>query len=148
MTPLQTKSTIAAFAMLSLATTLAGCTPAATDTTTTDTGTDTGTDTSTGSGDYTDGTYTESGDYTAPSGTETVEVTITLAGGVITDVSVVGEATDPTAQNRQGQFIAGIADIVVGENIDDIEVAKVGGSSLTSAGFNLAIEEIKADAAA
>lgn len=143
MTPLQTKSTIAAFAMLTLATTLAGCAPTATDT-----DTDTGTDTGTGSGTYTDGTYTESGDYEAPSGAETVEVTVTLADGIITDVTVVGDATDPTAQSRQAQFIAGIADIVEGKNIDDLDVQKVGGSSLTSGGFNVAIEAIKADAAA
>jgi len=149
MTPLQTKSTIAAFAMLTLATTLAGCAPTATDTdTNTGTDTDTGTDTGTGSGTYTDGTYTESGDYEAPSGAETVEVTVTLADGIITDVTVVGDATDPTAQSRQAQFIAGIADIVEGKNIDDLDVQKVGGSSLTSGGFNVAIEAIKADAAA
>ncbi len=149
MTPLQTKSTIAAFAMLTLATTLAGCAPTATGTdTNTGTDTDTGTDTGTGSGSYTDGTYTESGDYEAPSGAETVEVTVTLADGIITDVTVVGDATDPTAQSRQAQFIAGIADIVEGKNIDDLDVQKVGGSSLTSGGFNVAIEAIKADAAA
>jgi len=149
MTPLQTKSTIAAFAMITLATTLAGCAPTATDTdTNTGTDTDTGTDTGTGSGTYTDGTYTESGDYEAPSGTETVEVTVTLADGIITDVTVVGDATDPTAQSRQAQFSAGIADIVEGKNIDELDVQKVGGSSLTSGGFNVAIEAIKADAAA
>ena len=144
---LQKKSAIAAFAMLSLGTTLAGCTPTAVDTGT-DTSTDTGTDSGTSSGTYVDGTYTESGDYQAPSGTETVEVTVTLADGVITDITVVGDATDPTAQSRQGQFIAGIADIVVGKNIDDLDVQKVGGSSLTSGGFNVAIEAIKADSAA
>lgn len=143
MTPLQKKSGVAAFALLSLSTTLAGCTPTAVDP-----GTDPGTDAGTSSGTYTDGTYTESGDYQAPSGTETVEVTLTLADGIITDVTVVGEATDPTAQSRQAQFSAGIADIVVGVNIDDLNVQKVGGSSLTSGGFNVAVEAIKADAAA
>ena len=151
MNRLQKKSAVAAFALLSLGTTLAGCAPTAVDTGTdagTDAGTDTGTDTGTTSGTYTDGTYTESGNYQAPSGTETVEVTLTLADGIITDVTVVGDATDPTAQSRQAQFIAGIADIVVDANIDDLDVQKVGGSSLTSGGFNLAVEAIKADAAA
>ena len=158
MNQLHKKSTIAAFAMLSLGTALAGCTPTAPDANTdtgtdtgTATGTDTGTDTGTGTGTtgtYVDGAYTESGDYTAPSGAETVEVTVTLADGIITDVTVVGDATDPTAQNRQGQFIAGIAAIVEGKNIDELDVQKVGGSSLTSSGFNAAIDAIKADAAA
>lgn len=149
MNQLQKKSATAAFAMLSLGTVLAGCAPAAVeDDTDTSTGADTGTDTGTATGAYTDGTYTESGDYEAPSGTETVEVTVTLAGGIVTEVTVVGDATDPTAQSRQAQFIAGIADIVEGKNIDDLDVQKVGGSSLTSGGFNVAIEAIKADAAA
>ena len=100
------------------------------------------------SGDYTDGTYTESGTYNAPSGTETVDVTVTLADNVITDVSVVGEASDPQAKRHQGEFSDGIAAEVVGKNIDEISVDKIGGSSLTSGGFNEAIDTIKADAAA
>lgn len=144
MTTLTTsKTTFAALAGLSLAGALAGCSTAG--------GTDTGVDTGTGSsvsGPYADGTYTAEGTYTAPSGTEHVEVTVTLSGDVITAVEVVGDATDPTAKLRQGEFISGIADVVVGKDIDSIQVDKVGGSSLTSGGFNNAIEEIKADAAA
>jgi len=149
------KSTAAVIAGLTLVGALAGCAPAATTTTddpttepeTTETeapSTESGTD----AGAYTDGTYTESGTYQAPSGTETVDVTVTLAGGVITDLTVVGEATDPQAKLHQGEFISGINAIVVGKNIDEISVDKVGGSSLTSGGFNAAIEAIKDDAAA
>ncbi|ODU64202.1 MAG: hypothetical protein BGO97_09290 [Micrococcales bacterium 70-64] len=135
---------------LALVGALAGCsTPAATTDTgsgTTDSGTtDTGTTTS---GTYADGTYTESADYSAPSGTETVDVTITLADNVITAVEVTGHATDPQAKQHQGEFADGIAGVVVGKNIDEIKVDKVGGSSLTSGGFNKAVELIKADAAA
>ena len=152
MTTLQKKHAIAAFAALSLATTLAGCTAAAETTGTgssTDTGSsDSGTDTGTTSGTYADGTYTESGSYNAPSGTETVEVTVTLADNVITDVSVVGEASDPQAKRHQSEFSDGIAAAVVGKSIDEISVDKIGGSSLTSGGFNEAIDAIKSDAAA
>jgi uncharacterized protein with FMN-binding domain len=135
MTSLQTKSALAALTMISLAT-VAGCAadaPAGPDTVT--------------SGDYADGTYTESGDYQAPSGSETVEVTLTLADNVITEVEVVGDATDGQAKLHQGEFADGIADVVVGKNIDEISVDKVGGSSLTSGGFNAAVDAIKADAA-
>ena len=119
-------------------------------------GSGSGNDESTGSGesapdasaaDYADGTYTASGDYSAPSGTETVEVTITLEDNIITAVEVVGDATDPEAKLHQGEFIDGIQQVVVGKNIDEIQVDKVGGSSLTSGGFNRAVDEIKADAA-
>ena len=145
MTTIQKKHALAAFAVLSLATTLAGCTAAADNTSTG--GSDSG-DSTTTSGDYTDGTYTESGSYQAPSGEETVEVTVTLADNKITDVKVVGEASDPQAKRHQGEFSDGIAGEVVGKNIDEIKVDKVGGSSLTSGGFNEAIDAIKADAAA
>ena len=149
-----TKYPVAILAGLTLVGALAACSspaPTAPDTgTETDNGTETdsGTDSGAGTGAYTDGTYTESGSYQAPSGTETVDVTITLAGDVITAVEVVGEATDPQAKLHQGEFIDGISAVVVGKNIDDIQVDKVGGSSLTSGGFNKAVDAIKADAAA
>jgi uncharacterized protein with FMN-binding domain len=152
-----TKYPLAILAGLSLVGALAGC-AASTPTDTgsdagsdsgTDNGTDTGTDTEApAAGAYTDGTYTESGQYQAPSGTEEVEVTITLEGDIITAVQVVGGATDPQARQHQGEFIDGISAVVVGKDIDDIQVDKVGGSSLTSGGFNRAIDAIKADAAA
>ncbi|CAN5301499.1 hypothetical protein BH09ACT5_BH09ACT5_11120 [soil metagenome] len=104
-------------------------------------------DTPTLAGGYTDGTYTESGSYNAPSGTETVDVTVTLADDVITSVEVVGHATDPQAKQHQGEFASGIAAVVVGKSIDEIKVDRVGGSSLTSGGFNKAIDAIKVDAA-
>jgi uncharacterized protein with FMN-binding domain len=143
MATLRTKTTLATLTMLSLATTMAGC---STD----------GAAPSTGSapaagtnfGEYTDGTYSSSGSYQAPSGTETVDVTITLTGNVVTGLEVVGEATDPTAKLHQGEFISGINAEVVGKNIDELSIDKVGGSSLTSGGFNAALATIKADAAA
>jgi uncharacterized protein with FMN-binding domain len=152
------KGVIVLLAGLSLTTALAGCS-AATDGDSDDGAgsgnTDTSggnTDSGSGSGDtsavYTDGTYSAQGSYQAPSGTESVDVTITLAGDVITAVEVVGNASDPQAKLHQGEFIGGIGDVVVGKDIDLIQVDKVGGSSLTSGGFNKAVEEIKADAAA
>jgi uncharacterized protein with FMN-binding domain len=145
MASLGTKTTFATLTMLTLATTLVGC---GADTATPPTTTDGGAGADTNFGDYTDGTYTESGTYQAPSGTETVDVTVTLTGNVVTSLEVVGEATDPTAKLHQGEFITGIQSEVVGKNIDELSVDKVGGSSLTSGGFNAAIAAIKADAAA
>ena len=97
-------------------------------------------------GPYEDGTYTESGSYQSPNGTETIDVTVTLADDIITDVEVVGHGESPDSKLHQGEFIDGIAAIVVGKDIDDISVSKVAGSSLTSGGFTKAIEAIKADA--
>ncbi|WP_339619290.1 FMN-binding protein [uncultured Salinibacterium sp.] len=98
--------------------------------------------------DYTDDTYTESGDYTSPNGAEQVDVTLTLESNVVTDVEVVGHGDNPNTKQFQGEFIGGIASEVVGKNIDELSVDKVAGSSLTSGGFNKAVDAIKADALA
>ncbi len=99
------------------------------------------------SGDYADGSYEASGSYTNPGGTSSVAVELTLAGGVVEDVTVTPEASG-TSRQYQEQFAGGIADEVVGVSIDDLDVSRVAGSSLTSQGFNEAVEQIKADASA
>jgi uncharacterized protein with FMN-binding domain len=95
---------------------------------------------------YKDGTYTADGSYNAPSGTESITVELTLADDKITDITVTPHATDPTAKQHQGEFVGGIADQVVGKDIDTLNVTKVSGSSLTSGGFKIAIEAIKEQA--
>jgi uncharacterized protein with FMN-binding domain len=99
-------------------------------------------------GAYADGTYTATGQYATPESVETIEVTITLADDVITAVEVTGDPQARESQEYQSRFIGGISDEVVGKNIDDISVSRVAGSSLTSGGFNEAIDAIKAEAAA
>jgi uncharacterized protein with FMN-binding domain len=110
--------------------------------------TDTGSSGSTGAGSYADGTYTAEGAYATPESVETITVTVTLEGDVITAVDVIGDPQKHESAEYQARFIGGIADVVVGEDIDDVSVSRVAGSSLTSKGFNQAIEAIKADAAA
>ena len=95
---------------------------------------------------YTDGTYTADGSYQAPSGTESITVEVTLADDKITDITVTPHATDPTAKGHQAEFVGGIADQVVGKDIDTLNVTRVSGSSLTSGGFKIAIEAIKEQA--
>lgn len=102
--------------------------------------------TTAGDAAYTDGTYEASGSYATPESVETIDVTVELADGVITSVEVVGEPTRPESEQYQGRFIGGISDEVVGKSIDEISVSRVAGSSLTSGGFNEAIEQIRADA--
>ena len=133
---------VLAFAGLGLTATLAGCAPAATGS---DPGTGGGTTTD---AEYTDGTYTADGSYVAPSGPESITVEITLADDVVTDVVVTPHATDSEAKVHQGEFVDGIAAEVVGKDIDTLNVSRVGGSSLTSDGFNAALATIKADALA
>ena len=105
-------------------------------------------DSSSGSSTYQDGTYEAKGSYTSPNGQEEIDVSLTLAGDVITAVTVTPEATNPNSVNYQTQFADGISEVVVGKDIDEIDVSRVAGSSLTSGGFNEAVETIKSDATA
>lgn len=155
--PVRAGLTVAAVAGIAL---LAGCAPAATDTvddTSTDTGAESQTDSGTSGGDsgssggsstYADGTYTADGSYQTPESVESITVTVTLADDVITAVEVSGDPQRPESEQYQAQFIGGISDAVVGQDIDEISVSRVAGSSLTSGGFNEAIETIKSEAAA
>ena len=79
---------------------------------------------------------------------EEITVTLTLADGVVTEVEVTGDPKAPETERYQGEFIDGIADEVVGTPIDELNVSRVAGSSLTSGGFNDAVASIKEQAAA
>ncbi len=98
-------------------------------------------------GDYADGTYSADGSYQSPGGQESVSVSITLDDDVVTAVTVTPHATSGNSKQYQTQFASGIAAEVVGKDIDELDVSRVAGSSLTSGGFNDALEQIKADAA-
>ena len=132
---------------------LAGCAPAATtgqngDTGDTGNGSNGSNGSSGGGGTYADGTYTADGAYQTPESVEQISVTVTLENDIITAVEVVGDPQKSESEEYQGEFIGGISDVVVGKDIDEISVSRVAGSSLTSGGFNQAIETIKAEAAA
>ena len=103
---------------------------------------------STASGDHADGTYDAEGSYSTPGGQESIRVELTVADGVVTDVTVTPEATGGNAARFQEEFASGIADVVVGKDLAGLSVDKVSGSSLTGDGFNAALDEIRADAAA
>lgn len=128
--------TVAALAGLSLIGTLAGCS-----------GPNQGASDAEPTQDYTDGEYSATGAYVSPNGEETIDVEVTLADNIVTDLVVTSHPTNPNTKMFQGQFVDGIAGQVVGKNIDELDVSKVAGSSLTSGGFNEAVETIKSEAA-
>jgi uncharacterized protein with FMN-binding domain len=97
---------------------------------------------------YKDGDYDAEGSYTNPGGESKVEVELTLADNKITEVTVTPKAENGTSKQFQSKFAGGISGEVVGKSLDELDVSKVAGSSLTSTGFNAAIDEIKADAKA
>ena len=150
-TPLRKGAAIAGVAGLLV---LAGCSGTAdAEDTSTGESSSTGSTTDTGSGssasgEYADGTYTADGSYQTPETVEEISVTLTIADGLVTDVEVTGDPQARESEQYQGQFIDGISDEVVGKSLDEIDVSKVAGSSLTSGGFNKAVDAIKEQAAA
>ncbi|MBB6403997.1 hypothetical protein [Arthrobacter sp. AZCC_0090] len=149
-TPLH-KSILVGAAGLSLASSVAACAPSAQGSTPQNTSTQAGssklaTTGSSSSGSYKDGTYNADGSYTSPNGQETVGVQLTLSGGTVSAVNITVHADNPNTKRFQGEFKDGIAAQIVGKKLDDINVSKVAGSSLTSGGFNQAVEIIKSEA--
>ena len=138
MTPPDVPSrTTFALALLALGATLTGCSPAA-DVPIVPTG------------PYVDGEYKAPGHYTSPAGREIIEVTVTLEDDLIAQIHVEwtdGDASEEVA-HFQNAFDGDIQSVVIGVDIDEIVVDRVGGSSLTSSGFNEAIEQIKLQAMA
>lgn len=97
---------------------------------------------------YQDGEYTVMGEYTSPGGPEEIEVTVQLENGVIVDSEVVPQATAPISVKMQNDFESGYEEQVIGKSLDEVQVSKVAGSSLTPKGFNDALEKIKQEARA
>ncbi len=95
---------------------------------------------------YKDGTYTASGSYSSPGGQESISVKVTLQDGTVTETSATAGATDKDAEEYQEKFINNYQQLVVGKKIDGIRLSRVAGSSLTSTGFNNALEQIKEQA--
>ncbi|MDX2025756.1 hypothetical protein [Microcella sp.] len=95
---------------------------------------------------YRDGVYQANGPYESPNGAENIIVVIELENDIVTDVEITVNPNNPTTADFQGQFADGIGDLVIGEDIDSLNVTVVAGSSLTSNGFREALKAIKADA--
>ncbi|MDM7989735.1 FMN-binding protein [Arthrobacter sp. zg-Y877] len=97
---------------------------------------------------YADGEYSGTGSYIPPSGTsEDVDVTLTLEGGVVTELEVETSQKNPTSKQYQREFTSGVKEQVVGKSLDELDVDKVAGSSLTSEGFNRALDAVRSVAA-
>ncbi|TAH35170.1 FMN-binding protein [Candidatus Saccharibacteria bacterium] len=97
---------------------------------------------------YKDGTYTATGKYNSPGGNEKIGVTVTLKDGVITAASLDTSDASGDAAEYQDQFASGYKSLVVGKKIDSVSLSRVSGSSLTSNGFNNALDTIKEQAKA
>lgn len=100
------------------------------------------------SSSYKDGTYTATGSYQTPGGRESIDVTVTLSGGTITEATVEQNAISGEAEEYQSKFVSGYKSQVVGKKINEVSLTRVAGSSLTPNGFNSAIDDIESQAQA
>lgn len=102
----------------------------------------TSTDTST----YKDGTYSATASYVTPGGIESINLAITLVDGTITESQVSASGNTDHAEEHQAEFESGYKTLVIGKKVGNVHLSRVSGSSLTSSGFNAALDEIKQDA--
>jgi len=109
---------------------------------------DANTDTDAVTSSYKDGTYSATGSYSSPGGRESIKLTVTIKDGVIVSTSLDEKASNGEAKEYQDDFDNGYKTLVVGKNINEVSLSRVAGSSLTSNGFNDALDEIKSDAKA
>jgi uncharacterized protein with FMN-binding domain len=97
---------------------------------------------------YKNGTYTATGNYTSPGGSQAITVTVTIANDTISDSSANPQPSDHESAQYQEIFADNYKQFVVGRNVDSVSLSRVSGSSLTSRGFNDALEQIKQQAKA
>lgn len=95
---------------------------------------------------YADGTYSATGSYSTPGGTESITVKVALVKDIVASIDTTGSARGGNAAQYQSAFLSNYKTHVVGKSIDTVSLSRVAGSSLTSNGFNTAIEDIKNDA--
>jgi hypothetical protein len=98
---------------------------------------------------YKAGDYNAAGDYQSPGGSQEIKIRLTLSSdGTITDTSAEGDDKSSDSKFYQSSFIANYKNKIIGKSIDEVKLDRVGASSLTSDGFNNALEDIKNQAKA
>jgi uncharacterized protein with FMN-binding domain len=95
---------------------------------------------------YKNGTYNVTISYWAPSGSEDMGVSITISNDLITDTSINNLASDKTSRNYISKFSQSYSSYVIGQNIANLSLNRVVGASLTTAGFNDALDSIRSQA--
>lgn len=92
---------------------------------------------------YKDGTFSANGSYSTPGGTESIKVTVTLSGGTVASSNIETQPNSRESGEYQADFQANYKDQVNGKSIVNLVLSRVAGSSLTSRGFNQALNDIR-----
>lgn len=89
-------------------------------------------------------TYTAGASYFTPRRTEhEMDITFTLEGTTVTDTTILYDGA-PAATPNHSAFDNAYREVVIGQDINSIELSRVGGASLTSTAFNEAVAEVRA----
>lgn len=89
-------------------------------------------------------TYVATASYLTPKRTEhDIEITLELEGKTIIDANVTYDG-DTAKTPSHSAFDGVYTTVVLGKNINQIELSRVGGASLTSDAFNEAVADIRA----
>ena len=90
-------------------------------------------------GNYADGTYSVNSQY-GPIGEDTIDVHVTVKGGNVENVEIVGHPFTSISKKHQDTFAKAINGVVDGKPLKDLKVDKVAGASWTSNAFNKALD--------
>jgi len=93
--------------------------------------------------------YQASGQYTSPAGQETVNVKLGIdTNNVIETADLSSNSQMMMSQRFQGMFFSAVKPQILGKKISEVGAFdRLNGSSLTSGGFNQAIQNIQAQVA-
>jgi hypothetical protein len=97
-----------------------------------------------------DGEYSKAVKYTYPKdevkGTENLQVSISVENEIITKASIKGESTNDITKSYVKKVNDELPNLAIGKKITEIKIPKqIAGSSLTTAAFEKAINEIVAE---
>lgn len=94
---------------------------------------------------YTEGTYNASKSYRTPDGTYQMNLSVTIKNDKISATSLSFD-TDGARDGYSKKFLSGYQSQVIGKDLGNISVSRVGGASLTTRAFNDALLNIRSQA--
>lgn len=95
---------------------------------------------------YKDGKYSLTIKYNTPAGFEDLGVNLELSKNKIIAATVTKMGRDGTSSNFQSKFISDFSSYVIGQDIENLKLKVTSGASLTTGGFNNALNQIRAQA--
>lgn len=94
---------------------------------------------------YTNGTYSTTVSYRTPDGTYQMNVALTVVDDSVTGTSVAFDSRG-ARDGYSRRFSNSYQSQVVGKDLSNVQLSRVGGASLTTRAFNNAVSSIKSEA--